>query len=341
VRSGLFCAIHIYVNPNILLVSQGVFMEQANQAESKPVMKRIKEWFGINAPDEALIEVGVNAKKVNLDYVFQPLLLKKGGKWLGPVGSRNLMIVGEAGSGKTSFFLELCSRMGVTIYAKSVSGDTKFRQLIGTRSLVNGDTVWIDGPLTKAVREDCVFLANEVFRMNAGEQMLLVDVLDRQGELLIEETGERLPFGPNFRFAATGNSGGFGDESGAYAGEKHSSLAFRDRFTILSMPPLDENQELKMLQSAVPDLKKVENEQIAIKMVKAARKIRAAFIGNGGSLAITVSPRALVRWGEEMIAYSTFSDVASPLLEALNDAVLNGCPEDTRQTVIELIKEWL
>ncbi len=304
-------------------------------------MKEIKKWFGIPAPDDAMIEVGEKALIRDQNYVFQPLLLKKGGKWLDGTGNRNLMLIGETGVGKTSFILELCARMGVTAYAKSCSGETKYRDLIGTRSLVNGNTVWVDGPLTKAVREDCVFLANEITRMNAGEQMRLVDILDRNGELLIEETGERLLFGPNFRFAATGNSGGFGDEAGTYSGEKHSSLAFRDRFTILKLKSLTEEQELKMLQSSVTDLAKPENEAIAKKMVTAARKIRESFIGNGGTLAVTLSHRALVRWGEEMVAYSTFSDVEHPLLEALEDSVLNGCPQDTHDAVLELVKEWV
>lgn len=302
--------------------------------------KKIKDLFGVPAPDHAVIKVRDNSSgpvPAVGDYVFDALVLKKVLLWLGnQTPRRNLFIIGQAGVGKTSFILEAAGRLNIPVWGISCSGKTRFEHLVGTLALVNGATEWVDGPLTAAMRSGGIFLANEISRMDPGEQMRLVDVLDSRARLAIPETGEIVEPGQTFRFAATGNSGGFGDESGAYAGERSGSLAFYDRFIKIVMKPLSEAEETALLKSQVPAL----TDTIVATMVRLAKEIRGGFVGNGGALRVNLSPRALLDWGKLMEEYRAFSGV-DPIRESLMDTVLNGAPEDDAKVVINLLDKWL
>lgn len=219
--------------------------------------------FGLGS-DAVEIEGRAGGAPKNPNYVFQPLLLKKLLAWHAGITHRNLMLIGETGCGKSSVIEEIAARLGLPIFSTACSGDTRFESLVGSLSLENGTTMFKDGPLTAAMRVGGIFLANEITRMNAGEQMRLADVLDKGGKLTIPETGEVVIPHPDFRFAATGNSGGFGDDTGAYAGERNASLAFRNRFNVLRMKPLDQSSEEQMLAAACPSIPYSITEKIGI-----------------------------------------------------------------------------
>lgn len=311
------------------------------------MLKKLAEVFGVAAPDHVTIEVadaGNNTPAADQNYIFEPVLLKKVLMWLSPqTPSRNLLLIGDAGVGKTSMVLEVAARLGRQIWSVSCSGRTRFADLVGTLVIdESGATRFADGPLVAAMRTGGIFLANEITRMDAGEQMRLVDVLDDRSRLTIPETGESITPAEGFRFAATGNSGGFGDESGAYAGEKVGSFAFGDRFIRLVVTGLNEEQEKMMLLKAVPSL----TEEIAKGMIGLAKMVREKFIGAGGGLRVTITTRSLIRWGHLTVAYSSMTGITddqgtSVIEKSLMDAVLNGAPQDDQQTVVEIFRNWL
>lgn len=302
---------------------------------------KVVDLFKIDAKAEATMEVGINSHEINPGYVFDPTKVKKALVWFrgGVPGFLNLGGIGDAGSGKTSFFQEFAARMGVEYDSISCSGDTRYESLFGRRELVNGNTTYVETGLAKRWREGGIFCLGEMFRMDTGEAMRMVDLLDENGRLTNPETGEVIPRHPEFRLCMTGNSGGFGDESGAFVGEKQHSLAIRDRFVLIRFTGMSEEMENKMLLSAVPSLSA--SPDIATRMVKMARTVRANFVANGGGLAIDISHRGLVRWAGVMAAYSSMSGIDSALMESLNDSILNGAPQSTVDTVVELVREWL
>jgi AAA domain (dynein-related subfamily). len=308
-------------------------------------MVEIRTLFGVDAPEGAGVFVGKGSRVINHGYIFNKRILRKVLSWFdGEPGFQNLGVVGNAGVGKTTLLKEFSARMGVEFRSVSVSGDTRFESLCGRREIKNGSTEYVEQGLAEMFRQGGVFCANEFFRMDAGEAMRMVEFLDEGGSLTNPETGEVIPRHPDFRFCFTGNSGGFGDETGAYAGERRGSFALRDRFFILELPEMTACEEQAMLVRAVPQL---ENTPFAERMVSAARAVRAAFVGRGGGLPVDVSPRALVRWGNLFVspayqAYNTGNGVMSnPLLESLGDACLNGAPQDAREAVMELVGQWL
>lgn len=304
-------------------------------------MKKIADLFGVDAPDAAVIEVAdakENTPSIDPLYYFDSVFLKKMLLWLSPNTPRkNLLLIGDGGVGKTSGVLETCARLGKEVWGMSCSGRTRFMDAVGSLMITeDGATKFAYGPLPLAMMSGGVFLANEVTRMDAGEQMRLVDVLDGRSRLTIPETGEIITPHPDFRFAATGNSGGYGDDTGAFAGEKRGSIAFFDRFIKLTLAPLPPEVEEMVVRRYAPGLP----EAVVKGMCKLAQSVRESFVGAGGSLQVTVSPRGLVAWAQMAQCYATIKGI-DPVTEALNDTVLNGAPEVDVNAIREIYKTWL
>lgn len=279
------------------------------------------------------------------NFIFDKKLLQKALIWLSPAAPRRgFLIAGNAGSGKTSFFKQIAAVKSIEVFEVAGSPSLSYDSLVGTQTLQDGNIQWQDGPLTMAWRRGGIFLINEVTRMSADEQMRLVNQLDRHGSLFIEQTGEQVPMHANFRIAATGNSGMFGDESGAYPGERKASYAFRDRFIVAEYEGLNAEQETNLIvkhSGIAPDL--------ASRMVSFAGHIRSQFCGGGGSLELSVTPRGMMDWAATTQLYSQYFNSTGipldhnggPVLEALRDIVLNGAPKDQRETIESIWLNWM
>lgn len=270
-------------------------------------------------------------------HIFPEFFLKVLQMWWSPVAPRrNLFVTGNGGVGKTSGIIQFAARMRIPLWSLSASGNTRYEHLLGSMQMVDGNTIWVDGPLMKPYRNGGICLVNELSRMKTGEQMRLVDFLDNQSRVTIAETGEVVERHNNFRFAGSGNSAGYGDESGAYAGEQVSSGAFMDRFLTVEMKPLDEDEELELLKLTSPTLP----DEWARGMVALANKVRPQFVGNGGALSFSISPRALIDWASTACVMTTMKNVV-PLKDSLDLVVLNGKPKDCRRVVSELFDNWI
>ena len=63
-----------------------------------------------------------------------------------------LLLKGPTGCGKTRFVSHMAARLGRTLYTVACHDDLSASDLIGRYLLKGGETVWVDGPLTRAVR---------------------------------------------------------------------------------------------------------------------------------------------------------------------------------------------
>ncbi|NUB25602.1 AAA domain-containing protein, partial [Azospirillum brasilense] len=73
-----------------------------------------------------------------------------------------LLLKGPTGCGKTRFVSHMAARLGRPLYTVSCHDDLTAADLTGRYLLKGGDTVWADGPLTRAVREGAVCYLDEV-----------------------------------------------------------------------------------------------------------------------------------------------------------------------------------
>jgi len=295
-----------------------------------PVRDRIAE-----LPDTAYMTV-------NPHYYFDETLLKKMLRYFLMVPSRNnAMFIGDSGVGKSSLVEQICARLGWPVFSLACSGKMRLSNFVGTFALIDGETVWQDGPLVMAMRTGGLFLADEITRLDHSEQMGLAKVLDQGARITIPETGEVVQAHPSFRFCCTGNSGGYGDESGAYNGERVSSVAFLDRFQKFQVNYMPEQAEVALLKASVEA--KAPNAGIPdwlfSSMVKLANDVRKNFVGRGGDLRTIISTRSLVVWALEIYSYQDIC--GAPVEEALNDTVLNGAPDHDRSVISELWGKWI
>lgn len=309
------------------------------------MQKQIAQLFGIDAPAQAVVNVREKIAHLPAEaypcpdecYVFAPVLLKKLLRFFsGAAARKNCMLIGAAGAGKSSIVIEIAARLGWPLFSMACSGKTRFQHMVGSRELKDGKTVWKDGPLTLAMRHGGVFLANEITRLDSGEQMNLAEALDGRATLTIPDTGEIIVAHSNFRFIATGNSGGFGDSNGAYTGERVSSFAFLDRFQKYTVDYLSFEEESKILEKKAPALPL----DIRNMMIRLAQETRNSFVGAGGALRVVISTRSLCCWAQESIGYSQMR-MTDPVMEALMDTVLNGVPEEDANVVVEMLKNWI
>lgn len=309
-------------------------------------MKSIRELFGLtDVPDTAVVPIrekiaglpdGVYPTLMPF-YWFEAGLLKKLMRFFFKAPARrNIMFIGDAGVGKSSLIEQVAARLGWPVFSIACSGRMRMQHFVGSYVLSKGETRWQDGPLIKAMRYGGVFLADEITRLDHSEQMALAKVLDQDATITIPDTGEVVRAHEGFRFCATGNSGGFGDESGAYNGERVSSVAFLDRFQKFRLDYMPPEEELKLLKAVTKDAL---DESILRAMVKLASDVRKNFVSRGGDLRTVISTRGLCVWALEAVGYKGISKV--PLEEALSDTILNGCPENDSKVILELWNKWI
>jgi cobaltochelatase CobS len=167
----------------------------------------------------------------------------------------NCWLYGGTGAGKSSLVEQICAAGQLPLIYQSFHEDLKPDQLKGSMTLVDGNTVWQDGPVTKAYREGFV---------------LLLDEFDA--------------FPPNFRIVATGNTQGRGDETGMYAGTNILNRALLNR--IGPWFKVDYPTE-KVYRDLI--IKEGVRESVAKVMARLAKEINAA--SDNGTLTETFSLR--------------------------------------------------
>lgn len=144
----------------------------------------------------------------------------------------NVWLHGGSGAGKSSLAEQICATGNLPLMYQSFHEDVKPDQLFGGKELVDGNTVWYDGPVTKAYREGFVLLLDEIDGLPPEIQFCLYGILDRKPLVLAENGNEVVKAHPNFRVVATGNTLGRGDETGMFAGTNILNRAFLNRFRV-------------------------------------------------------------------------------------------------------------
>lgn len=118
-----------------------------------------------------------------------------------------LMLKGPTGCGKTRFVEHMAARLGRPLYTVACHDDLSAADLIGRYLLRGGATEWIDGPLTRAVREGAICYLDEVIEARKDVTVVLHPLTDNRRTLMIDRTGEELVAPPTFMLVASYNPG--------------------------------------------------------------------------------------------------------------------------------------
>jgi nitric oxide reductase NorQ protein len=85
--------------------------------------------------------------------------------------------------------------------------DLSAADLVGRHLIGQGDTVWLDGPLTRAVRRGAICYLDEVVEARRDTTVVLHPLADDRRTLPIERTGEQLVAAPGFMLVISYNPG--------------------------------------------------------------------------------------------------------------------------------------
>lgn len=118
-----------------------------------------------------------------------------------------LLLKGPTGVGKTRFVAHMAARLGRPLYTVACHDDLSAADLIGRYLLKGGETVWVDGPLTRAVREGAICYLDEVVEARKDVTVVLHPLTDDRRILPIDRTGEELQAAPGFMLVASYNPG--------------------------------------------------------------------------------------------------------------------------------------
>ncbi len=118
-----------------------------------------------------------------------------------------LLLKGPTGCGKTRFVAHMAARLGRPLYTIACHDDLSAADLVGRFLLKGGETVWVDGPLTRAVREGAICYLDEVVEARKDVTVVLHPLTDDRRILPLDKTGEEIEAAPGFMLVASYNPG--------------------------------------------------------------------------------------------------------------------------------------
>lgn len=118
-----------------------------------------------------------------------------------------LMLKGPTGCGKTRFIEYMAEKLGRELITVACNEDTSATDLLGRHLLVGGDTVWVDGPVTRAVREGALLYLDEIAEARADAIVVIHSLTDHRRELFLDRTGERVKASDEFMLMVSYNPG--------------------------------------------------------------------------------------------------------------------------------------
>jgi nitric oxide reductase NorQ protein len=118
-----------------------------------------------------------------------------------------VLLKGPTGCGKTRFVAHMAARLGLPLHTVACHDDLTAADLTGRYLLKGGDTVWTDGPLTRAVREGGICYLDEVVEARKDVTVVLHPLTDDRRLLPLERTGEELVAPPGFMLVVSYNPG--------------------------------------------------------------------------------------------------------------------------------------
>ncbi len=118
-----------------------------------------------------------------------------------------LLLKGPTGCGKTRLVAHMAARLGRPLHTVSCHDDLTAADLTGRYLLKGGETVWLDGPLTRSVREGGICYLDEVVEARKDVTVVLHPLTDDRRVLPLERTGELLAAPPEFMLVVSYNPG--------------------------------------------------------------------------------------------------------------------------------------
>lgn len=189
------------------------------------------------------------------------------------------LLKGPTGTGKSRFIAFMAHKLKSKLITISCHEETSSTDLIGRFIIKGAETVWLDGPLTTAIKEGSILYLDEIAEARPDVIVAIHSLTDHRRELFIDKLGETVKAHKDFMLVASFNPG-------YQRGFKELKPSTRQRFIAISFDYPEEKVEIEILVNET----QVE-ASVAKKLVNIATKIRnLTELG----LTETVSTRLLV-----------------------------------------------
>ncbi|MBO9411683.1 MULTISPECIES: CbbQ/NirQ/NorQ/GpvN family protein [unclassified Ruegeria] len=228
-----------------------------------------------------------------------------------------VLLKGPTGCGKTRFVAHMAAKLDRPLYTVACHDDLAAADLIGRYLLKGGETVWVDGPLTRAVREGAICYLDEVVEARKDVTVVLHPLTDDRRILPIDRTGEELEAAPGFMLVASYNPG--------YQNIlKTLKPSTRQRFISLEFdfPSPEMEAEVVAKESGLP----LERCKPLIRLANKLRGLKGQDLEEGVSTRLVVYAATLIAQG-----MSTDRAILAAMVEPLTD------DEDIKRGLLDLV----
>ena len=228
-------------------------------------------------------------------------------------------ITGLSGNGKTFGVEQACAQLNRELIRVNITIETDEDDLIGGFRLVNGETVWHNGPVVEALQRGAVLLLDEI-DLASNKILCLQSILEGKG-VFLKKIGRYVQPTPGFNVIATANTKGKGSDDGRFIGTNVLNEAFLERFPITFEQSYPSSAtEVKILNNICSDI------DFCKRLADWADIIRKTFYDGG--VDEVISTRRLVHIVQ---AYNIFDDK----LKAIQ-VCLNRFDDETKQAFLDL-----
>ncbi len=228
-------------------------------------------------------------------------------------------ITGLSGNGKTFGVEQVCAQLNRELVRVNITIETDEDDLIGGFRLVNGDTVWHNGPVIEALERGAVLLLDEI-DLASNKILCLQSILEGKG-VFLKKIGRYVKPAAGFNVVATANTKGRGSEDGRFIGTNVLNEAFLERFAITF------EQEYPNSKTETNILNKLcSDKEFCARLSDWADIIRKTFYDGG--IDEVISTRRLVHIVQ---AYSIFQDKVKAI-----ELCLNRFDDETKQAFLDL-----
>ncbi len=294
----------------------------AGSAEPKPFKAEPKPTMMLAQPK---LQVEIQNLVPNKDITYVPFGFHKdlntiiGSKAFYPV-----FITGLSGNGKTTMVEQVCAALKRECVRVNISIETDEDDLIGGNTLVDGNVVYREGPVTIAMKRGAIVILDECDR-GSNKLMCLQAILEGK-PYFNKKTGETIHPQPGFNIIATANTKGQGSDEGKYMSAQILDDAFLERFAVtIEQEYPSPKVEKKIIMKKMARVEKVD-EDFADKLVSWAEIIRKTF--KEGAIDDLISTRRL----EHIVnAFAMFND----RMKAINLCIARF-DEETKTSFLDL-----
>jgi nitric oxide reductase NorQ protein len=233
----------------------------------------------------------------------------------------SVLLKGPTGCGKTRFIEAMAHDLGRQLVTVACHDDLTTADLVGRFLLQGGETVWVDGPLTRAVRDGAICYLDEVVEARQDTTVVLHPLADHRRQLPIDRLGVTLEAAPGFCLVVSYNPG-------YQSVLKDLKDSTRQRMVAIELdfPPAEVEEKVVAHEAGV-------DHEMALRLVRlgqAIRRLEASGLREVASTRVLVAAGRLV--GEGL-----------PLRDAARAAVAGPLTDDPVVTagLLEMIDAYL